>query len=112
MKKKIPGPLWIAIIALAIISVLSLLLALRSGSVLALVAAALNVLLLFGLAAGHKWAYILTIVFSVLGAALAFGKGGQQGLAVLLSNGLVLVPVLITTKFFLRNEQESRQQNP
>lgn len=100
MKKNIPGPLWVAIVALGIISLLTLL-SVRKGSVLVpLVAVVCNIALLLGLVRGHKWAYVLTIVFSVLGVAVGFAKSPSYGLAILLGNGLVLLPVLICTRYF------------
>ena len=109
MRKDIPATLWIALAALAIITVLTLLSMLKSGSPVRLVAAACNIALLIGLARGQKWAYVLTVVFSVLGVAVAFNRGPSHIVAILIGNGLVVVPVLLSTSFFFpppRHEQD------
>ncbi len=109
MKRDIPGPLWIAIVALGIISLLTLVAMLKSGSLVLLAAAATNIALLAGLAMGHKWAYVLTVVLSVLGVVVTFGKSPSHGLAVMAGNSLVLIPVLISTRFFFpiqRHEED------
>jgi hypothetical protein len=100
MKKNIPGPLWIAIITLAVISLLTLLSVLQGNPLVPMVSAICNVALLVGLVLGHKWAYVLTIVFCVLGIVVGFGKGVGNGLMVLFGNGLVLVPILLCTSYF------------
>lgn len=108
MRRDIPGVLWIAIVALAVITVLTLLSLPKSRSLVPLVAAGCNVGLLVGLVMGQKWAYVLTVVFSVVGVAVAFGKGASHGLAVLVGNGLVLLPVLFSTRFFFPVQAQTR----
>lgn len=104
-KRTPPAPLWFAIVALGVISVLTLFgLARNPGVVVAAVLG--NFLLMLGLALGHRWAYVLVIVFSVLGVVFAFAKGGHRGLPVLLGNGIVLFPVLLSTRFFFPAEPQ------
>ena len=100
LERKIPGLLWIAIGALGLITVLTLFSGLARGSVTALVAALCNLGLLLGLVFGHKWAYVLLIVFSVLGVTVSFGKSAPQGLLVLIGNAVVVVPVVFRTRYF------------
>ena len=106
MNRKMPVPLWVAVVALAVISALGLLTMLKRGSMPALFATVANGVLLLGLMAGRKWAYALTIVLSVLGVAVAFGKGVPHGLMVLIGNAAVLVPVLMSTKYFFPTEEQ------
>jgi hypothetical protein len=100
-----PAPLWFAIAALGIISVLTLLGLARNPGVV-LVAVFGNLILMLGLALGHRWAYVLVILFSVVGVAVAFAKSGHLGLPVLLGNATVLVPVLMSTRFFFPGEPQ------
>ncbi len=104
MKRDIPGVLWISIAALALFSLLTLFGMLRNGSLALLGAVTCNIVILIGLVMGKKWAYALTLVFSVLGAIAAFAKGPTSGLSVLAGNALVVVPVLLSTSFFFPPE--------
>ena len=95
-----PACLFIGLIALAIITVLTLFSAMARGSVAGFAAVVGNLALLVGLVLGHRWAYVLAVLFSVAGIAVAFGKSAAQGLIVLISNSVVLVPVLLSTRYF------------
>ena len=99
MKKSIPGPLWVAIVSCGLM-ILGKIASIGKIGPIILVDAALTALLLFGLIRGHKWAYVLTIVFVVLGTLLGFRKGAQTGMVILVFDCLVLIPVLICTKYF------------
>ncbi len=85
---------------------MGLLSALVHGSLVALVAAGCNLILAFGLWGGCKWAYLLTVVLSVLGMAVALGRGGLHGLGVLVGDSVVLVPVLLCTSFFFPRQAQ------
>jgi hypothetical protein len=110
MKQEVPVPLWVAIVTLGLISLLTFLSLLKGFSLVPLVTVACNIALMVGLYCGHKWAYIVTMVFSTIGVAFAFGKSASQGLAVLFGNGLVVVPVLLCTRFFFPAREESEFQ--
>jgi hypothetical protein len=72
-----------------------------------------NLILMFGLALGHKWAYVLLIAVSTLGVAVAFAKSGARGLSVLLGNAVVVVPVLMSTRFFFPSpEHDNPPESP
>ncbi|HWI57251.1 MAG TPA: hypothetical protein VNZ22_08490 [Bacillota bacterium] len=105
-KRTIPAPLWVTIVALGVITLLTLLSLLQSNLLARFAAAVCNLALMVGLVLGHKWAYVLTIVVSVLGVAVGFGKGFSSGLVMLLGNGLVVVPVLLSTRFFFPAEDQ------
>jgi len=64
------------------------------------VAAALNGALAWGLARGSRLAYILALVFALLGIGVALGRAQGAALAVLVGNGIVIVPMVISTRFF------------
>ncbi|HUT30595.1 MAG TPA: hypothetical protein VMX13_12445 [Sedimentisphaerales bacterium] len=95
----IPGVLWIGLVSLGIM-VLFKLAAVFSVGPRILVDAGISAALLVGLYLGHKWAYILTIVFVVLGTVFALSKGAGYGLLVLVLDCLVLVPVVLSTEYF------------
>lgn len=99
MEKKIPGPLWIALISLGLMVLGKVLVALTSGPVI-LVDAVLSGLLLAGLVFGHKWAYVLTFIFTAIGTVAGLSQGAEAGIAILVLDCLVLVPVLISTRYF------------
>jgi hypothetical protein len=97
--KEIPGPLWIALISLSVMVVLKVLFVFKVGPLI-LIDAALSGALLVGLYLGHKWAYVLTIVFVAVGTVSGFSKGVANGLIILTLDCLVLVPMLMCTEFF------------
>ena len=103
-----PVGVWIALMALGVITLIQLISALSQHSGGAFVTALFNIALMVGLARGYKWAYVVLIVFSIGGAIFAFGKSAQQGLIVLLGNAVVLGPILLSTNFFFAREQESK----
>jgi hypothetical protein len=104
--RKVPGVLWIALISLALMVLMKLAYISKTGPVV-LVDAALSAALLVGLYLGHKWAYILTIIFVLLGTISALTKGFGQGIVVLLIDCLVLVPVLLCTNYFFPKTDEN-----
>ncbi len=103
MERKIPPVLWIGIAALAVMTLMHLLIGVQRGSSVLLVSAILDAVLLAGLLLGYKWAYVVVLV---LGAGLlvlpftTMGRNPEQMLLTLFLNGLVIVPVLIATRFF------------
>jgi hypothetical protein len=108
-EKKIPGPLWIALISLSVMVVLKVLFAFMVGPAI-LIDAAWSGALLVGLYLGHKWAYILTIVFVAIGTVSGLSKGIGNGLIILVLDCLVLVPVLICTEYFFPKISEINKQ--
>lgn len=112
-RRDIHGPLWIGIVALGIITVLTLISGLSRGSAAILVATGCNLALMIGLFLGHRWAYVLLLVFAAAGVAVAFSKSAAQGLTVLIGNASVVVPVLLSTDFFFpRLQQGSAPRHP
>lgn len=108
-EKEIPGPLWIALISLAVMVVLKVLFVFQVGPAI-LIDAALSGALLVGLYLGHKWAYVLTIVFIAVGTVLGLSKSLANGLTILALDCLVLVPVLMCTEFFFPKINEINEQ--
>jgi hypothetical protein len=99
-ERSIPGVLWIALVSLAVMTLFHLVLGLARPRLL--LAALLDGALLWGLFRGFRWAYVLTVLFCGLGAAVSIARNLQGGLAVLLLNALVLVPVLLSTDYYFR----------
>ena len=100
MKKRIPNPLWVSIVALGLITLLHVVMAFKTGSVALFVSVAIEVALIVGLVLGHKWAYIVILVFAGLGVAVSIAQDIRQGLAVLVANAVVVLPMVLCTKFF------------
>jgi uncharacterized membrane protein len=112
MKKQIPASLWVAIVALGIMALIHLGLAIKTSALVLLVSVVLEAILVAGLIYGQKWAYILVLVFSVLGVAASLSKGADQGLGVLLGNAIVVVPMVINTRFFFPKPQTPQGKRP
>jgi hypothetical protein len=108
-EKEIPGLLWISLISLSVMVVLKVLFVFKVGPAI-LIDAALSGALLVGLYLGHKWAYVLTIVFIAVGTVLGLSKSLANGLTILALDCLVLVPVLLCTEFFFPKINEINKQ--
>ena len=100
MARQAPPLLWVSIVAVGLISAILLGVGMRHGSVQSLSSAALNVVLMWGLARGHKWAYAVVLAFGLLGIAVASRHSAALAVAVAVGNGLVLVPMLLSTRYF------------
>lgn len=74
--------------------------AFNSPSVALFISVPIEALLFVGLVLGKKWAYILIVVFSVLGVAACLANSLDEGLVVLVGNTVVVVPMVICTRFF------------
>jgi hypothetical protein len=95
-----PGVLFIGLLALGIITVLRLFSAMARPSLAGFFAVVCNLGLILGLLLGHRWAYVVLILFSIAGIAVAFGRSASQGLFVLLGDGIVVIPVILCTHYF------------
>jgi hypothetical protein len=100
MAKKVPGALWVSIAVLGAITVIQMLIGVQKGSGVLLVAVLLNVALLAGLFLGQRWAYVATLILAIAGLGVALGKGPASAIGVLVGNGLVVVPMVLSTRFF------------
>lgn len=110
-KRTLPTVLFFALVALALITVLGFIAAIARGSVSGFVAVGCNLALIFGLLLGHRWAYVLVLLISVAGVAVAFSKGAGSGLLVLLGNGIVVGPVLLSTRYFFPSDAHPRNSD-
>lgn len=97
--RRIPPVLWVAIISLAIMVLLKFVAAATTNP-LFLVDAVLSGALLVGIIFGHKWAYVMTLVFSAFGIIASFVQSPGYGLLVLFLDALVFVPVIMETGYF------------
>ena len=100
MQREVPGVLWVGLVFLGLISIVQLVLGILHTHAVLLVGVALNLLLLWGLYHGHRWAFVVTVVLGSLGIVLALARGPIAGLGVLVGNGLVLVPVILARDYF------------
>jgi hypothetical protein len=97
-KSSVPNVLWVAIISLAVFSVLHFIIGLTKPT--QFIALAINVTLIFGLLRLEKWAYFLSIVASLAGPFILSFEGTVNFYIILLLNLTVLIPVLLCTKSF------------
>lgn len=95
MRKKPPTAVWVAVVALIVITVIQLAVGLWQGNLRFFVSAPLNLLLAFGLYAGHKWAYVLTLLSAIVAPVVLL-----RSLGVLVLNGVIYVPVLMATRYY------------
>ncbi len=100
MERRIPAVLWIGLAALALFSVLQFAIAIVQGRLLMLVSVALNVALLYGLYRGHRWAFVVTLAFGILGIVVTLIRSPALAIGVLIGNGLILVPVVLAREYF------------
>jgi hypothetical protein len=110
MERRIPSVLWIGIAALGVMTLMQLLLGGQRSSNVLLVSAILDAVLLAGLLLGHKWAYVAVLILGAGALVLPFttlGRNPGQALLTLLLNALVIVPVLMATRFFFPARPDS-----
>ena len=107
MEKKRPGALWISIGTLGAITLIQLFIGVQKGSGVLLVAVVLNVALGAGLLLGHKWAYVAALVLGIGSLIVALGKNAEQAIGVLIGNGLVIVPMVMSTRFFFSGQSRN-----
>ncbi len=99
-KPEKPASLWFCVAMLGVMTLIQLMLGVRRGSEVLLVAVVLNTAILTGLILGHKWAYVVLLVFSVLGPLLMLFVHFWRGVAALFMNSLVVIPLLLATRYF------------
>jgi len=100
MERRIPAVLWVGLAALALFSVLQFAIAVVQGRPLILVGVALDAAVLYGLYRGHRWAFVVTLAFGILGVIVTLIRSPALAVVVLVGNGLVLVPVILAREYF------------
>jgi hypothetical protein len=100
MRREIPGVLWVGMSVLGLVSVIQLVVGIAQGSVGLLVSVAVNVVLLFGIYHGRRWAFVILLTLSVLGILVGLVRNPALGIGVLVLNGFVIVPVLLAKDYF------------
>jgi hypothetical protein len=104
MRKPVPGALWVALIALGLISLVQLLIGMGQGKPTLLITVALNAAIWLGLYAGHRWAYVALIVVSGLSVIVIAARNPAQALGVLIVDAVVVIPVIMATSYFWNRE--------
>lgn len=105
-KKSVPAILWVAIISMGIFACLHLIVGFSKP--VQLIAFVVNLVLLFGLYSGKKWAYVITIIASLAAPFALLSQNTGLSFVILLMNSFVLIPVLLTTRYFFpENSGES-----
>lgn len=97
----VPSILWIAIVAMGIFSIIHLMVSFSNSN--HLFAFMVNVVLVLGLFYLKKWAYILTIISSLIAPVLLLFQTTGFALIILLLNSIVIIPLLLSTKYFFPN---------
>jgi hypothetical protein len=106
VERKVPPALWISIAALGAMTLIQLLIGVQKGSGVLLVSVILNAVFLAGLLQGQKWAYVGMLVLGIGGPVAMLGRNAGQALIILLINGLVIVPMILSTRFFFPSRSE------
>lgn len=112
MKRPVPYAVLVSIVLLGIVSAVQLVLAAKWQSGTLLAAVLLNVAIMFGLRAGHRWAYVALLVTSVLGVGGQLVRSAAAGFLTLLFNGVICGPVLLSTDFFLGGQHAGESADP
>lgn len=98
-----PVPVRLAIGVLGVILIIQIIVGLASRETALLVSVLISALLMAGLALRHRWAYIATMVFCVLGVlALAAQGKVPAALGALVVNSCVAVPLALGTRWYFR----------
>jgi len=97
-KKSIPTILWVAIISMGAFACLHLIISFSKP--IQLIAFIVNVVLLVGLYLGKKWAFVVTIIVSLASPLALISQDVGISFVVLILNSLVLIPILLTTRYF------------
>jgi hypothetical protein len=100
MKRAVPIGVWVTVVLLGLVSLIQLGVALSQSNLALLVAVAANVVIMLGLYAGHRWAYVVLLVFSAAGVVFGFTQGAGQGIGVLFFNGMICLPTVLSRDFF------------
>jgi len=100
MRRVIPSVLWVSLIALGLFSFLQLLIGIIQPNVAMLISVVLNLVILWGLYHGHRWAFVVALVLGLLGIVVMLARNPALGLGALIGNGLVLVPMLLAKDYF------------
>lgn len=101
-KSPVPKVLWIAIISLAIFSLIHFIIGFSKP--LQFIAFTINIVLIIGLLRLAKWAYFLSIIAACVAPFSLSLEGTLYFYIILLLNLTVLVPVLICTKSFFSKD--------
>ena len=108
MNREIPAVLWIALITLGLFTVIQLLIGISCGHLGLLISVAVNLLVLYGLYHGHRWAFVVTLLFGILAFLVSVARNPVVGIFTLVLNGLVLVPMILAKGYFWLDTQPRR----
>ena len=97
-KKSIPVILWIAIISMGVFACLHLIVSFSKP--VQFFAFLVNSILLFGLYSGKKWAFIVTIIASIVAPLALISQDLGISFVILILNSFVLIPLLLSTRYF------------
>ena len=108
-QRRMPRVLWVALVMLGLMFAQCVWLGVANlrGHLAVYAGALICLVLLIGLPTGGKWAYMLAIVFAAGGSYYAFTKNLRAGILFLIAGCLVLVPVLLATRFFFPSQDKS-----
>lgn len=100
MTKRPPGILWITLIGLGLIGLIQLGVGVGDGSLAVVVAGLINLALVIGLYAGHRWAFVGLFAFIVVGTAFIVNEEPQGGLRYLVIHAPLVLPLIPSRNYF------------
>ena len=98
LKNSLPRVLWFIIIVMAIFACIHLVVSFSKP--IQLLAFTINIILLIGLYYRQKWAYIITIIASLIAPIAIYNQNNELSVIILLLNSIILLPLLIATRYF------------
>ena len=103
MKPNPPRALWVALIALILISVAQFVFGIALGKPsLAFITVPLNLVLVYGLWHGFRWAFIVTLVCCVMNLGVALGGRVSAGHVLLIEGLFIVLPLYLARDYFLK----------
>ncbi len=100
LPRKLPPLLWVSVVVIALAGLAQIRLGVGRNSVQFACSGILSFILVWGLVGGHKWAYVLTVIFASVAVVVAASRPAPFAAFAIVVNGLALVPVLMSTRFF------------
>jgi uncharacterized membrane protein YqaE (UPF0057 family) len=104
VKKSLPVSLWITISGMGIFAIVHFISGLTHP--IQFIAFSINILLIAGLYSTKKWAYVVTIVIALLIPFILVFNHSGMAFNIFLLNSVVLIPLLLSTKFFFSSSMK------
>jgi len=99
VREKMPGVLWVSIVALGALVLLRVWLSTRVGAFVLLDATAWAIIL-FGLIVGGRWAFVLAIAITVFEGILLLVRAGGLALGYWAVQAVVVLPMVAGWRYY------------